>query len=207
MKKHNPQAIQIIKSFVEGNIDVETFRKEFDNNPIIKKSLAYDPLIHNHPTKYMNGNDDNLLNLFEKINWNDICIWSLIHEWLVMFLDRYNYPNKPTKIYQDAVNTRIALVPDWVDLSDDFLEKEILSKLPENISKKQKIKLCREKIKDIFRYDTSPPRWIQDPEWPIKNDKPLVFKKQSKEKKEDERVYYYFYDPETGETETVIQSY
>ena len=45
---------------------------------------------------------------------------------------------------------------------------------------------------------------IQSPEWPIVNGKPLVFRGQSKEKKYDERVFYYFYDPDTGE-ETVIE--
>ena len=58
-------------------------------------------------------------------------------------------------------------------------------------------------LKKLFRYDKTYPRWVQDPEWPIVNGKPLVFSHQSKGKKGDERVYYYFYDPET-QMETVI---
>ncbi len=59
----------------------------------------------------------------------------------------------------------------------------------------------------MFKYDTKPPRWIQDPEWPIIDGKPLIFKSQTKEKLDDERVYYTFYNPETKEEQIVCQFY
>lgn len=46
-----------------------------------------------------------------------------------------------------------------------------------------------------------------NPQWPIINGKPLVFKEQCKERKESELDKFFFYDPETGEETTVEQYY
>jgi hypothetical protein len=59
----------------------------------------------------------------------------------------------------------------------------------------------------MFKYDSKPPKWIQDPEWPIIDGKPFVFKSQTKDRKNDERVFYTFYNPETKEERVIIQFY
>lgn len=64
---------------------------------------------------------------------------------------------------------------------------------------------------NFFKYQTKPPQWIQNPNWPIRKEKPLFFLGQMEIKKSallhDEGKVYLFIDPETGNIETVKQFY
>ena len=98
--------------------------------------------------------------------------------------------------------------PSWLDIEDDQgIFDKLLKEIPKDISKTQEIKFGKERIKELFRYDKTYPRWVQSPEWPIINGKPLVFSNQKKDKKNDERVYYYFYNPDTNEQVVIEQFY
>ena len=79
--------------------------------------------------------------------------------------------------------------------------------MPDGLSKTKKIQYCKEKIKELFRWEKSRPQWLQNCEWPFaSNGKPMVFKEQKKKKEGDFlKYFYYFYDPETGETAVVEQ--
>ena len=75
------------------------------------------------------------------------------------------------------------------------------------MSKTKRVAWGKARIKELFKYDKTYPRWIQYPEWPIVNGKPLVFSHQKKAGKGDERVYYYFYDPDTKKETAITQMY
>jgi hypothetical protein len=56
-----------------------------------------------------------------------------------------------------------------------------------------------------------PPKWIQSPDWPTRNGKPLVFVGQlsvdAPELFHDKGAAYVFYNPDTGGFETVAEFY
>jgi hypothetical protein len=60
----------------------------------------------------------------------------------------------------------------------------------------------------MFIYTDKPPRWMQNPEWPIVDGKPLIFKYQSNDVKDYSvsKIDYYFYNPENGE-EVVVEQF
>ena len=203
MAKHDPKAIQIMKDFVEGRMSIQDFKVQFDKNPIIKNTFAIYP---NRPCKTECGYD--YIPYMEKKDINTrggaLCWQGFIEE----FLKLNNYPCTPTEEYSQRFIFLLQIQPGWLDIIDEtFLNEQIISKMPVGLTEPKQIKWCKDRIKELFRYDARPPRWVQSSEWPIVNSKPLVFKGQSKTQKDDERVYFYFYDPDTGVEETVTQMY
>ena len=81
--------------------------------------------------------------------------------------------------------------------------KKIYDEAPANLSKHDKLIWCKKSVKEIFKYETKIPRWIQQPEWPIVDNRPLVFKYQKTSSEGVEQ--YFFYDPYTGETRIIEQ--
>ena len=87
-----------------------------------------------------------------------------------------------------------------------LLLKPLIESIPKDLSKTKRVAMGKEKIRALFRYDKSYPRWIQGAEWPIVNGKPLVFSHQERIKGDDWHVLYYFYDPDTKE-QTVVEQF
>jgi hypothetical protein len=61
-----------------------------------------------------------------------------------------------------------------------------------------------------FRSVSEPPSWIQNPDWQFADGRPMVFVGQIKVSAQagcfhDDASFYVFWDPETGETNTLIQ--
>ena len=124
-----------------------------------------------------------------------------------VFLHYEGYSYLPTKKYQREWDFTIDIQPSYVLIEDDEILNKYINEAPEELNKTEKKKWIKNRIKQDFKYDKSPPRWVQDPEWPIIDGVPLVFKKQSKMTLEDERVFYTFYHPETKEETIIIQFY
>jgi len=203
--KHNSQAIRTMQEFVSGKMPIEAFKEEFCNNPAIKEALKNDPLL---PEKLFLYRDekDLVAYLGERCNWNtrrgQVAIWGEL-EW---FLERYGYSFEEFTYYWDRLVFLVEIQPNWLEIQDeDFLINEIISKVPEGLSEPKKKAWCKAKIKELFKYDKSPPRWASYADWPIVNGKPLVFKSQSKVG-DDDSVKYYFYDPDTKE-ETIVEQF
>ncbi len=97
------------------------------------------------------------------------------------------------------------LVPSYVYIRDASWIDDILNNAPKELSQKEKVKYTREKIKSLFCYDNRPPKWLQVPEWPIKDGRPLVFSFQKRVKGTDSLTRYYFYHPESKEQMIVEQ--
>ena len=197
-----------MKDFVEGNMDIVVFRNEFNNNFIIKKTLEEDPLYPKDRTysEHFNIRPEHTAQYLEMKKWTNrgdqLNTWGAVKG----FLSRYNYSFVPTKYYEDRFGFLLDIQPSWLDIDDeDFLSMNIINKIPVAINtKSEKIKWCKEKIKELFRYDKKPPIWVQNAEWPIMNGKPLIFSHQSKD---GEEVHFYFYDPITEKKCVVTQWY
>ena len=199
--KHDVGAIRVMKDFVEGKMSIQEFKHQFDHNPLIKKTFSKYP---NRPRKVECGYD--YLSCISGLDINRrgdaLCFYGFMEE----FLRLNKYDCVTTEYYHQRYVFLIKIQPDWLDITDEnFLDEQVLSKVPEGLTEPQKIAWCKARIKGLFRYDKSWPRWIQGPEWPIANGKPLVFRERTKAKNGDIRVYYIFYDPDTGDEIKVEQ--
>jgi len=201
--KHDKEAIQVMTDFVEGKMPIKDFKYRYDNDPLIKKNFGIYP---NRPHKHEIG-----LDYIPYMDTLDISKRSgalNLHGFFKEFLEINKYRHTPTETYLERFTFLLKIQPDWIDITDEaFLEERIISKAPADLSEDRKIKWCKERIKELFKYDSKPPRWVQEAEWPVVDGKPLVFREQSKEKDGDERVCFHFYDPDTKRETVVIQMY
>ena len=196
-----------MKDFIAGRIDIKVFKHEFDTNCKIKNTLVDDPLCPKN-TRYLSADDKDIVRFIESCNWlragGQLCVWGEIRK----FLERYNYPVTPAEHYKKVCIFMLKIQPTWLDITDEqFLETHILSKIPEGLTKAKQIAWCKARLKEMFRCDKSPPRWVQGPEWPILEGKPLVFRRQIKDKNDTERMDYVFYNPDTLAEHVVTQWY
>lgn len=202
--------VQILIDYVEGRLDVSEFRKEFFNNPSVKQLLKSKIKIDGYKWCDFNIYDYIIRQMKpSKNNWNNIysryVIWSQLVEFLKYFNVSFDFCYD--KYRQDYLFL-LDIQPSWLDITDDQgIFDKILAERPKELSKTKQIAWGKAELKKLFRYDKTYPRWVQDPEWPIVNGKPLVFSHQSKEKKDDERVNFYFYDPDTKEQTVITQFY
>lgn len=201
----------LLIDYVEGRIDICHVKELITNDNKLQKLLekpfdfgytAYAPY-HFNIYEYMCSECP----FNEK--WDTVRIRDLVYLEFTRLLDFRGVPyDKGFTKYEDDYQYLMAIQPSWLDIADDQgIFDRIIAGVPKDLSKTKQIAWGKARIKELFRYDKTYPRWIQSPEWPIVNGKPLVFSHQSKERKDDERIYYYFYDPETKEQTVVEQMY
>lgn len=203
------KAIQIMVDFVEGNLSINQFQYEFFNNGLLKSKLRQKLNLPAYKS-YNYNISDYLKNELQhtKGQWDNIdarsTVWYALKDWLKC---NHIHFKEYTKYVEDY-RLVLQLQPSWLDCVDDQgIFDKIIAEMPQDLSKTKRIQWGKNRIKELFRYDKTYPRWVQSPEWPIVNGKPLVFRGQIKERKGDERVYYTFYDPENGEETVVVQFY
>jgi len=189
--------------FVEGRMPFNEFRRNYETNKDYKKLL--DDKKPNEKDTYRKN--DTINQSLHYYKWSTTLGKLGVQHYITRYLQYYNVSVSPTAIYDDELQFMADIQPSYVNIEDEDFLNAIIASVPEELTKSQQKKWLKEKIKSLFVYDVKPPRWIQDPEWPIVNGKPLVFKSQTRERKDDERVWYTFYDPTTGEETTVSQFY
>lgn len=195
--------IQILVKFVEGNISFKEFRDHIESDDSILSLL--EDKNPNQDFPYQKNKTIKECLFFYR--WESSAGRLNVHKYILRYLDFYKVANVPTPIYQDDWRFRIEIQPSYVNIRDDEYLDRIICSAPKELSQAQRKKWLKDKIKNLFKYETKPPRWIQDPEWPIVEGIPLVFKSQSKEKTNDERVLYQFYNPINNEEMVIVQFY
>lgn len=101
-------------------------------------------------------------------------------------------------------------LPEYLDPPLEFMIEKIVP-TDGDLSDTRKRQLIKERLKECFRCVGKPPKWIQGPDWPIRDGKPLVFMGQlpidAPALFHDAGAAYLFYDPADGSFETVVQFY
>lgn len=201
---------QILVEFVEGKMTIEEFKTLFLNNPSIEKFLKDDPNLE--VGTYIGDNTyDYILKEGRERPGNKNCWKSIgsqlnIHGAVCQHLERKGVPFNETDIYAKKYDLILDTQPNWLDIDEDFFEQEILLKAP-NLKRSEQKKWIKNKIKEMFKYDSKPPRWLQNPEWLIVNNKPLTFLCQQNINNffHDMATVYVFIDEESGELRTLLQ--
>ncbi len=203
--------LKIIIDYVEGRLDINDVKMLIINDKhlqkMLKKPFDYKRIAyaryHFNIYEYLSSECH-----FDR-NWDTVDTRCVVYLEFTRLLDfkKIKY-NKDFTKYVDDYDYMLRIQPSWLDIIDDQgIFDKIIAEAPADVSKTKRIAWGKARLKELFRYDKTYPRWVQSPEWPIVNGKPLVFSHQSKEKKDDERVFYYFYDPDTKEETVVEQMY
>lgn len=174
------KGFQPILDYVEGRMSITEFQFLFETDKSLQRTLKL-PM-------------DKKYTCYKRYNYN---LFDL-------FKNYYDYKGKSWNIFAN----RSSIQGELVRLLEDYnISYHIYSKYKEEYrSKTKRIAMGKEKVKALFKYDKTYPRWVQGVEWPIVNGKPLVFSHQKKAKGGDIRTYYYFYDPDTKE-QTVVEQF
>lgn len=215
-KMKEKDAIKIFVDFATGVISTEQFWELYKSDESLRNVLIYDKYrTHFYKVKMPDGhivytryndqkfeiNPDNLLDKIDIDKLNDrYRLFTFINRFLIARNIKTGNKNlnKDVKeyLYLDK------MLPSWASVEDISLIKNIISSAPENLSRTEKLKWGKDKVKQIFKYDNKKPNWLNDPVWPFKDGKPLVFSHQ--ETVPDGYIKYFFYDETTGE-ETIIE--
>lgn len=203
---------KIIEDYLSGAIQYDEFIAEVDKCKDIINYLdeiyqeryregIVDEAIYKHHPNFKAVYDWCLLcggGFFTKSSLYDK-VYELIH-----------YKNNSLKYYtkyHDDFNLSLGCIPQYLDgdTSSVFIENEIMSKIPENLTKSQKIKFVKSECKRLFNIEGNKyPHWVQSCEWPIINNTPCKY---LRSKRKGDMVEFIFEDPVTKNEIKVVQYY
>ena len=203
----NVGATEIILQFIAGEIDTATFENALYSDPALEELLR-DPSI-NWSGTYIVSQVTDLYEYLIMQNYSRLDDKVNVIGALELFLQKkgikYSKGDANLELYGLMLDTQ----PKYIDVNSAFFEKHILPS-DRNMTKAELKKTIRENYIKHFKYQTKPPLWLQNPDWIIKNDKPLFFIGQLKLVNDifhDDGAVYVFLDAETGDIETVKQFY
>lgn len=198
--------IQILKDFVEGKLSDKDFEQQLYTNTDLEKLLS-DPAIDwqgtylQNTTAYFYLIEQDYKNAEGRLN---------AHGTVQLFLNKMGVEVTASTQKSDAFEFILSTSPKYIDADAGFIEQHILPK-DKTLPKPDQKKYIKQRYAELFKYQTKPPKWIQNPEWPVKNNQPLFFLGQIEIKKGEffhkEGSMYLFIDPGTGIMETVKQLY
>jgi len=198
--------IKILKDFVEGVISPKVFEKYFFENSKFSELLSDETInlqgtYMADSTIYLYIAEQKLQSISGRLN---------VQGAIQLFFTKKGIKfNQYTK-YSDDYGLILDSQPKYIDADLDFIEKYILP-VEVNKSKSELKKEMKDRFLTLFKYQTKPPKWIQNPNWIIKDEKPLFFLGQFEIKNcdifHDDGAIYLFVDQTTGDIETVKQFY
>lgn len=193
-------AIEIVKQFVEASISPKEFEEKIHSNSSIEELLKSEknlPTYVAEPDLYTYAISQNYENLESIYNTQIL---------LADFLNKKNIPHKIEKKYEELFNLTLKVQPKWLSLPSDYLSSLIKDK--KSLSTKELQLWLKEQIKSDFRSLKTPPKWLQNPEWPIQDGKPMIFLGQLdiSDLSHDNSQAYLFFDEIKRTFHTITQS-
>ena len=201
-----PDEIATLVAFVEDRLDAQTLEARLHTEAMktllgLFENPRY-PATTNAYRQLTSGRDRETLSGL-----------AMSEDVIVRFLEQAEVPFQPVRPHNanfEQHSKLLDVLPDWLDLPAEFIEQHLMP-ADETLSASKRKAMAKDKIKQLFRCAKRPPRWIQDPEWPMDGDVPAVF--QGQMSIEDAKLFhdngaaYLFFHPQRGEFETVVQFY
>lgn len=193
-----------MRDFAEGKISTQNFWDIYRQNDTIRQLLIKDKfragaefITAPKRESFMPINADTALTEID-INRLDhrVALYMIVKRyfWYRVHLNFYN----EDEIYQKQLDE---LIPHWVgNIDSDFILQHI-DCTSQNVLDNSKIEDYKTKIKNLFRCDSKPPKWVQEAEWPIVDGTPYAFDYQQTTK--DGLEQYIFYAP-NDKSKTII---
>ncbi|MDR2639587.1 MAG: hypothetical protein LBC09_07115 [Helicobacteraceae bacterium] len=201
--------IKLLKDFVEGAIDAASFEKSLYENSDLEALLSGGDISWRgtyleKTTPYLYLLEQNYGTITGVINALGA---------VALFLKKRDIPfEEKGQNYERLEQYELILSaqPQYIDADMAFIEKYILPEI-ESGTKSEMKRRIKEKFNDRFKYQDKPPKWIQNPQWLIKNETPLYFLGQIEIKQSklfhDNGYLYIFIDQNTKAIETIVQLY
>lgn len=143
------------------------------------------------------------IDIVKNINIDD----TQIKNQMYILMSKYLKLNK-IEYSVEPVNSQLKLIhdilPDWLFGQDDSWFNILISSSPINIVEDKLKDYYLGKILEAFLYEKTPPNWLQNSEWPIIDNQPLLFIGQDGEpesivkSKFDHKITYYFVNQNSG---------
>ena len=200
------EEIKILKDFAQGQLSSKDFEQEIYTNKNLEELLSDETI--NWSGTYFHKSSP-FLYLAEQ-NYNTVGGRLNAQGAVKLILEKMNIEVNLTAKYSEEYDLLLTTSPKYLDIDPAFFEKYILP-ADKSLSKTDKKQVIKKNIELFFNYQTKPPKWIQNPNWLIKNNKPMYFLGQVNIQNcdlfHDNGSVYLFVDTETGNIETVKQFY
>ncbi len=187
------------KEFVEivnnDNSLQDEFNKVLKNSPPNPKTTT--------AIEWMNTSYSKNTDLEDGTRVGDYLVWLLIRDYLSKGKNIQYLSQEDINDFILSGITEMSLVYNAEKDVEKFIVNNVISKLGKIESISKAIKESKEIVKTLFVYENKPPRWAQACEWPIENNKPMVFISQ---KNVGEKVTYTFKDSKS-QIKEIVQYY
>lgn len=193
--------LQAIKDFVEGKLDINEMLKLCKTDKYFRDYIK--DFKHNELAKYKNSFLYFIDNTNFKIPTKQLTLFLVF----VRELAIRQIPYQRTDLYIDKSQKYCEIIPEWLpDSASDWVEENLLNKVPEGLSDAQKKKWIKAEVEKRYPCEKRHPSWVQGTEdWPQDEDgNNLTFVKQ---REKGEQVTYTFVNPKTKENVDVIEFY
>jgi len=159
--------MEIVKQYLEAKIPDTIFWEELYKNKDLQNILESEKSIPPYT------NHGSLLLYLLSGNIKDIRFIICAKDALSQFLQKngveFCYSEKESEIY----NLILDVQPKWLDVQIEYFSD--ITKNYNGSNKKEIKELIKNKIKKDFISIKAPPKWVQNPEWPIEKGRPLIF--------------------------------
>ena len=195
------KGFQIVKDFIEGKIEIDKIIK------LCKDNEEFRSFIKNFKDNSLSKYNDSFLCFIDTANLNNPTSQLILYLVFTRELLVNKIEFQDTDLYIKNAQKYSEIIPDWLpDSAQDWVEENILNKLPDDLSQAKKRKIVKEEIEKVFPCKKRKPSWVQGTEdWPTDSEgKNLTFVKQVEE---GEQVTYFFENEKTKEQEEIIEYY
>ncbi|MBN6148805.1 hypothetical protein JR065_00500 [Xanthomonas sp. AmX2] len=193
-------AIETIKRFVEASISPKEFERKMHTDPSLEQLLKIEDRLPAYVAEpdlytYLIGRD-----------YGDPGSIYSAQTLLAGLLEKKSIACRVDRRYEQLFNLVLKVQPKWLSLSSDYLSYLLEDK--ESCDPKALEAWLKETIKSDFRSLKKPPRWLQEPAWPIRDGKPMVFLGQIdiSDLRHDNAQAYLFLDELASTFHTIAQS-
>jgi hypothetical protein len=196
-----PGPDKILTDFVEGRLSPEAFEQILYSNTDLESVLKDAPRLS--PNHYFKSDVYTFLIGLDYRDAGDVLdAFGAVGD----FLMGKQIAFEPTSSYDDLHSVILSAQPDWLLVDTAYVSKMLLPQAGTRTGQELK-EWLRQQFLERFKYVDRTPRWLQTPSWPFGKSGPLVFLGQLSvtDYFHDEAAAYVFYDPETGQCETILQ--
>lgn len=209
--------MQRIIDFVSGKLTYSQFEALFTEDPslweLAQSLLTQEILTDDHHPFWTRSNrsrleSNNYCVQYACLSFGYDAVGKVVTHRLLGDLVRCHNPEvvlrDPPEMSLDDLREKLGM--DYLGGAEvDHLIDEILSKKGEDISVSRFITAAKKELKDLFHLTPRKyPRWVQEPEWPMGENSPMMFCSQ---KQEGELVLYTFQDADTQRIRVMEQYY
>jgi hypothetical protein len=194
-------ALERVRSFVSGSLDAAAFEQLLYDDPAFERLFADDP---DRPANSYVGRS--LYQYMIGLDYSDPEDVLNAQGAMEEFLERKGIAVQSTDAYAKFYDLILTAQPRWLDVDARFVKERLMPEAGGRSGEELRHWLAQRLLQE-FRFVTAPPHWIQNPEWPIENGRPLVFLGQLPVAGyfHDEAAVYVFHDQTTGECRSIIQ--